>query len=105
MNAKILVPLKSCAESFSTNIDHHNIEKTLKKSVILFSADVDRCKTFRLVYVKFWKQACLPASFLALNYSLITPYLVLKLKRCQRWLLRKVSHAPKLALGILLLQS
>ena len=37
-----------------------NIEKTCKKAGMIYSCDFDRRKTKPLIYIKFWKQACLP---------------------------------------------
>ena len=51
--------LKNYVGSFSSNNDD-NIEKTQKKAGMIFSSNLDRRKINPLVYVKFWKQACLP---------------------------------------------
>ena len=51
---------KNYVGSFSSNVED-NIEKTRKKAGMLFSANINRRRTSPLVYVKFWKQACLPA--------------------------------------------
>ena len=37
-----------------------NIDKTLKKARMLFSANFDHHKVNPLVYIKFWQQALLP---------------------------------------------
>ena len=52
--------LKSCVGSFSSNIDD-NIEKTQKKAGMIFSSNLDSHKISPLIYVKFWRQACLPS--------------------------------------------
>ena len=51
---------KNYVGSFSSNVED-NIEKTRKKAGMLFSANINRRRTSPLVYVKFWRQACLPA--------------------------------------------
>ena len=56
---KNLGVLKNYIGSFSSNIEE-NIEKTRKKAGMIFSSDFDRCKTNPLVYIKVWRQACLP---------------------------------------------
>ena len=56
---KNLGVLKNYAGSFTSNI-LDNIEKTRKKAGMIFSSDFDRRKTKPLIYIKFWKQACLP---------------------------------------------
>ena len=56
---KNLGVLKNYAGSFTSNI-LDNIEETRKKAGMIFSSDFDRRKTKPLIYIKFWKQACLP---------------------------------------------
>ena len=51
MNAKILVSLKTMQDHFQLMLTF--TEKALNKSVMLFAANLDRCNTFPLVYVKF----------------------------------------------------
>ena len=58
---KNLGVLKNYVGSFSSNIDV-NIDKTRKKVGMLFSSSFDRRKVNPLIYVKFWRQACLPAN-------------------------------------------
>ena len=62
-----------------------------------FSSDFDRRKTKPLIYIKFWKQACLPcllfgAELLSLNKSQLC-----QLERCQQWFLKNVFYVPKFA--------
>ena len=52
--------LKNYVGSFSSNTDD-NIQKTQKKAGMIFSSNVDRRKINSLIYVKFWRQACLPS--------------------------------------------
>ena len=56
---KNLGVLKNYVDSFSSNIDD-NIDKTRKKVGMLFSSSFDRRKVNPLIYVKFWRKACLP---------------------------------------------
>ena len=50
---------KNYCGSFATNIDE-NITKASKKAGMLFSARFDRRRTNPLVYLKIWRQACIP---------------------------------------------
>ena len=58
---KNLGVVKNYIGSFSTNADD-NIDKTRKKAGMLFSSNFDRRKVNPLIYIKFWRQACLPTS-------------------------------------------
>ena len=51
---------KNYCGSFVANIDE-NIEKTRKKAGMIFSTNIDRRKTNPLIFVKYWKQVCLPS--------------------------------------------
>ena len=55
---KSLGVLKNYVSSFASNVDD-NIEKARKKAGMIFSSDCNRRKTNPLIYVKFWRQACL----------------------------------------------
>ena len=57
---KNLSVLKNYCGSFASNISD-NIDKTRKKAGMILSSNVDRRKTNPLIYVKFWRQACLPS--------------------------------------------
>ena len=57
---KNLVVLKNCIGSFSSNVDD-NIEKTRNKPGMIFSSHLCQRKVNPLMYVKFWRQACLPS--------------------------------------------
>ena len=73
---KHLRVLKNHVGSFSSNTDD-NIEKTQKKAgMIFFSSNLDRCKINPLVYVKFWRQACLPALLYGAEVFTLTPALL-----------------------------
>ena len=100
---KNLGVLKNCFNSFSSNIED-NIEKTRKKAGMIFSSDFDRRKTKPLVYIKFWKQACLPALLFGAELFSITTSQFSKLERCQQWFLKKLFYVPNFAPGRLLLK-
>ena len=87
--------------SFSPNIDD-NIEKTQKKAGIIFSSSLDSRKINPLVYVKFWRQACLPSLLYGAEVFTLTPTLLTKLKRCQSWSLKIIFYVPKFAPYLLL---
>ena len=91
--------LKNYVGSFSSNIDD-NFEKTQKKARMIFSSNLDRRKINPLIYVKFWRQACLP-SFLY-GVEVFTPTLLTKLERCQSWFLKIIFYVPKFAPNLLL---
>ena len=55
---KNLGVLKNYVSSFASNVD--NIEST-KKAGMTFSSNFNHHKINPLVYVKFWRQACLPS--------------------------------------------
>ena len=56
---KNLGVLKNYANSFSTNVED-NIEKARKKAGMIFACNFDHRKTKPLIYIKFWREACLP---------------------------------------------
>ena len=94
---------KNYVGSFSSNVED-NIEKTRKKAGMLFSANINRRRTSPLVYVKFWRQACLPALLFGSELFTLTSSQLLKLERCQSWFLRIIFYAPKFAPRVLLLK-
>ena len=57
---KNLEVLKYYVSSFASNVDD-NMEKARKKAGMIFSSDFNHHKTNPLIYVKFWRQACLPS--------------------------------------------
>ena len=61
-----------------------------KKAGMIFSSNVDRRKTNPLIYVKFWRQACLRSLLFDAELFTITPSLLLELERCQSWFLKKL---------------
>ena len=65
---KNLGNLKNYANSFSTNVED-NIEKAHKKVGMIFACNFDCRKTKPLIYIKFWRQACLPSLLINLGRS------------------------------------
>ena len=57
---KTLGVLKHYVNFFASNVEG-NIEKACKKAGMIFSSDFNRRKTNPLIYIKFWRQACLPS--------------------------------------------
>ena len=100
---KNLGVLKNYCGSFACNI-FDNIDKTRKKAGMIFSSNVDRRKTNPLIYVKFWRQACLASLLFGAELLTITPSLLLELERCQSWFLKKLFYVPDFALRALLLR-
>ena len=99
---KNLGVFKNYVGSFSSNIDD-NIDKTRKTVGMLFSSSFDRQKVNPLIYVKFWRQACLPTLLYDAELFTLTPTSLLRLERCQFWFLKNIFYLPKFALGPLLL--
>ena len=58
----------------------YDIDQTRKKAGMIFSSNVDRRKTNPLIYVKYWKQACLPFLLSGAELFTLTPSLLLELK-------------------------
>ena len=59
---KNLGVLKNYVGSFSSNVED-NIDKTRKKAGLIFASNFDSRKVNPLIYVKLWKQVCLPSLF------------------------------------------
>ena len=100
---KNLGVLKNYAGSFTSNI-LDNIEKTRKKAGMIFFSDFDRRKTKPLIYIKFWKQACLPCLLSGAELFSLNKSQLCQLERCQQWFLKSVFYVPKFAPGHLLLK-
>ena len=83
---KNLGVLKNYCGSFASNISD-NTDKTLKKPGMIFSFNVDRRKKNPLIYVKFWRQACLPSLLFGAVLFTLTPSLLVELECCQSWFL------------------
>ena len=86
---KNLGVVKNYCGSFASNISD-NIDQTRKKARMIFSSNADRRKTNPLIYVKFWRQACLPSLLFGAELFTLTPNLLLELERCQSWFLKKL---------------
>ena len=65
---KNLGVLKNYVGSFSSNVED-NIDKTRKKVGSIFASNFDHRKVNPLIYVKFWKQACLPSLLLGRSFG------------------------------------
>ena len=100
---KNLGVLKNYVGSFSSNVED-NIDKTLKKVGLIFASNFDHRKVNPLVYVKLWKQACLPSLLFGAELWMLTPTLLLKLERCQYWFFKHIFYVPEFAPGPLLLK-
>ena len=81
-----------------------NIEKTRKKAGMIFSSSFDRRKTNPVIFVKFWRRACLPSLLFGSELFSLTPSLLLKLERCQLWFLKNIFYLPSFAHGTLILR-
>ena len=74
------------------------------KAGIIFSSKLDRRKVNPLVFVKFWRQACLPSLLFGAELISLTLGLLLTLERCQSWFSKHIFHVPSFAPGLLLLK-
>ena len=81
---------------------------TLKRLVVklgrFFSSNLDRRKVNPLIFVKFWRQACLLSPLFGPELITLTPGVSLKLERCQSWFLKHIFHVPSFAPCLLLLK-
>ena len=81
---KNLGVVKNYIGSFSTDADD-NIDKTRKKASMLFSQNLDWRKANPLIYIRFWRQACLLTLLYGTEHFTLTPTLLLgKMERCQQ---------------------
>ena len=71
---------------------------------MLFSANFDRRKVNPFLYIKFWRQACLPSLLFGSELFTVTPNLLHKLERCQMWFLKIILFVQKFASNLLILQ-
>ena len=90
---KNLGVLRNYVSSFASNVDD-NIEKARKKAGMIFSSDFGRCKTNPLIYVKFWRQACLTYLLFGTELFTLNASQLIKLERCQQWFLKNIFYAP-----------
>ena len=93
---KNLGVLKNYANSFSTNVED-NIEKARKKAGMIFACNFDRRKTKPLIYIKFWREACLPSLLFGAELFSLTTTQLNQLERCQQWFLKKIFYIPQFA--------
>ena len=100
---KNLGVLKNYCGLFVSNVSD-NIDRTRKKAGMIFSSNFDRRKRNPLVYVNFWRQACLPSLLFGAELFTITPSLLLEVERCQSWFLEKLFYMPDFASRALLLR-
>ena len=100
---KNLGVLKNDIGCFSSDVDD-NIEKTRSKAGMIFSSNLDRRKVKPLIFVKFWKQACLSSLLFRAELFTLPLGLLLKLEQCQSWFLKHIFHVPSFAPGLLLLK-
>ena len=68
---------------------------------MIFSSDFDRRKTKPLIYIKFWKQACLPCLLFGAELFSLNKSQLCQLECCQQWFLKNVFYVPKFAPGLL----
>ena len=95
---KNLGVLKNYVGSFSSNVEDY-IDKTRKKVGLIFSSNFDHRKVNPLVYMKLWKQACLPSLLFGVELWMLTPTLLLKLERCQYCCLKHIFYVSEFAPG------
>ena len=69
---------------------------------MIFSSNLDRRKVNPLIYVKFWRQTCLPVLSFGTELFTLIPTLLLTLERCQSWFLKNIFYVLKFASGPLL---
>ena len=100
---KNLGVLKNYVNSFTSNVEDNN-EKARKKAGMIFSSDFNRCKTKPFIYIKFWRQACLPSLLFGTELFTLNASQLTKLERCQQWFLKTIFYVPNFAPNSLLLK-
>ena len=100
---KNLGVLKNYVSSFASNVDD-NIEKERKKFAMIFSSDFNCRKTSPLIYVKFWRQACLPSLPFGTDLFTLNASQLIKFERCQQWFLKNIFYISVFAPSSLLLK-
>ena len=68
------------------------------------SMGFDRKKVNPLIYIKLWKQTCLPSLVFGSELWSLTKTDIACLERCQNWFIRKVFHLSKFSSHLLLLK-
>ena len=71
---------------------------------MIFASGSDRRKVNPFVYIKFWRQACLPSLLYGVELFTVTPTLIEKFERCQLWFLKNLFFVPKFTPRHLLLK-
>ena len=71
---------------------------------MIFSSHLDQRKVNSLIYVKFWRQACLLSFLCGAELFTLTPGLLLKLECCQSWFLKHIFYVPSFTPGPILLK-
>ena len=71
---------------------------------MLFSSNFNRRKVNPLIYIKFWRQACLPTLLYGMELFTLSPTHLTEVERCQQWFLKNVFYVPKFAPCQLLLK-
>ena len=98
---KNLGVLKNYVGSFSSNVED-NINKTREESCLVFVSDFDLCKVNPLIYVKLWKQACLPSLLFVVELWTLSPTLLLMSDVSTGF--SNIFCVPEFARGLLLLK-
>ena len=75
------------------------ISINLQKFGLIFASDFDRRKVNPLIYVKLWKQVCLPSLLFGAELWTLTLTLLLMLELCQYWFPKHVFYVPEFAPG------
>ena len=88
---------KNYAHSCSRDIDEA-IKKARRKGGMILSMEFDRKKVNPLIYIKLWKQTCLPSLVFGSELWSLTKTDVVCLERCQNWFVRKVFNSSHLLL-------
>ena len=94
---------KSYAHRCSGDIDEA-IKKARHKGGMMLSMGIDRKKVNPLIYIKLWKQTCLPSLVFGSELWSLTKTGIACLERCQNWFIRNVFHLPKFSSYLLLLK-
>ena len=86
---KTLEVTKNYAHSYSGDIDEA-IKKARRKGGVILSMEFDRKKVNPLIYIKLWKQTCLPSLVFGSELWSLTKTDIACLEHCQNWFIRKV---------------
>ena len=78
------------------------LKRHKKKAGMIFSSNLDCRKINSLIYVKFWRQACLLSLIYGAEVFTLTQTLLTKLEHCQSWFLKIIFYVPKFAPHVLL---